>query len=131
MKKQIETSNAPTAIGTYSQAIQAGNTVYISGQIPLNPKTMKLMNADFPTAVKQVFENLQAVVIAAGGDLSHIVKLQVYLQDMNQFAIVNEIMATYFEKPYPARAVVEVSRLPKDASIEIDAVLVMRDQKSV
>lgn len=121
--KLIETSNAPAAIGTYSQAVVAGNTVYISGQIPLNPKTMKMVMSDFSAQVKQAFDNLKAVAIAAGGDLSHIVKLNVYLQDMNQFAIVNEIMATYFEKPYPARAVVEVSRLPKDAGIEMDGIL--------
>jgi len=125
MKKIIQTDTAPSAIGTYSQAVQAGNTVYISGQIPLNPKTMKLMNADFKAEVRQVFDNLKAIAIAAGADLSHIVKLQVYLQDMNQFPVVNEIMATYFEAPYPARAVVEVSRLPKDVSVEMDAVLVM------
>ena len=125
MKKIIQTDNAPTAIGTYSQAIQAGNTVYISGQIPLIPKTMKLANADFHAQVKQVFENLKAVAIAAGGDLSNIVKLQVFLQDMNQFAIVNEVMATYFSEPYPARAMVEVSRLPKDVGVEMDAIMVV------
>ena len=125
MKIQIHTENAPAAIGTYSQAIQVGNTVYISGQIPLNPKTMKLSNADFQQQVKQVFDNLKAVAVAAGGDLSNIVKLQVFLQDMNQFAIVNEIMATYFKEPYPARAVIEVSRLPKDAGVEMDAIMVV------
>lgn len=125
MKIQIQTDKAPAAIGTYSQAVQVGNTVYISGQIPLNPKTMKLSNADFKQQVTQVFENLKAVAIAAGGDLSHIVKLQVFLQDLNQFAIVNEIMATYFKEPYPARAVVEVSRLPKDAGVEMDAIMVV------
>lgn len=125
MKTQIETSNAPAAIGTYSQAIQAGNTVYISGQIPLNPKTMKLMVADFPQQVKQVFENLKAIAIAAGGDLSCIVKLTIYLQDMNQFSVVNETMEKYFEKPYPARATIEISRLPKDVGVEMDAVMVV------
>ena len=125
MKIQIHTENAPAAIGTYSQAIQVGNTVYISGQIPLNPKTMKLSNADFQQQVKQVFDNLKAVAVAAGGDLSNIVKLQVFLQDMNQFAIVNEMMATYFKEPYPARAVIEVSRLPKDAGVEMDAIMVV------
>src|SRR3990167_3924901 len=125
MKKVIETPNAPSPSGTYSQAIQAGNTVYIAGQIALNHKTMKLMNADFHAEVKQVFENLKAIAIAAGGDLSNIVKLQVFLQDMNQFAIVNEIMATYFEKPYPARVTVEVSRLPKDVGVEMDAIMVV------
>ena len=125
MKTQIQTDSAPVAIGTYSQAVQAGNTVYISGQIPLIPKTMQLANSNFHVQVKQVFENLKAIAIAAGGDLSNIVKLQVFLQDMNQFAIVNEIMATYFSEPYPARAVVEVSRLPKDAGVEMDAIMVV------
>lgn len=125
MKQIIQTDNAPAAIGTYSQAVKVGNTVYLSGQIPLNPKTMKLVTSDFHAQVKQVFENLKAVAIAAGGNLSDMVKLTVYVQDMNQFAIVNEIMATYFETPYPARAVVEVSRLPKDVSIEMDGVMVL------
>lgn len=125
MKTIIQTDKAPAAIGTYSQAVKVGNTVYLSGQIPLCPKTMKMVTADFSAQVKQVFDNLKAVAVAAGGDLSSIVKLQVYLQDMNQFPIVNEIMATYFEKPYPARAVVEVSRLPKDAGVEMDAIMVV------
>lgn len=128
MKKQIQTDNAPAPSGTYSQAIQVGNTVYIAGQIPQNPKTMKLMMADFPQQVKQVLENLKAIAIAAGGDLSRIVKLTVYLQDMNQFSIVNEMMETYFEKPYPARATIEVSRLPKDVGVEMDAILVIGDR---
>lgn len=125
MKTIIQTDKAPAAIGTYSQAVKVGNTVYLSGQIPLHPETMKMVTADFSAQVKQVFDNLKAVAVAAGGDLSSIVKLQVYLQDMNQFPIVNEIMATYFEKPYPARAVVEVSRLPKDAGVEMDAMMVV------
>ena len=125
MKKIIHTDDAPAAIGTYSQAVQVGNTVYLSGQIPLHPKTMKCVISDFHAQVKQVFENLKAVAVAAGGDLSNIVKLNVYLQDMNQFAIVNEVMAAYFQPPYPARAVVEVSRLPKDVSVEMDAVMVI------
>ena len=124
-KTIIHTENAPAAIGTYSQAVQVGNTVYMSGQIPLDPKTMKLVTQDFKAQVRQVFDNLKAVAIAANGDLSDIVKLNVYLQDMNQFAIVNEVMATYFQAPYPARAVVEVSRLPKDVSVEMDAVMVL------
>lgn len=125
MKTIIQTEKAPAAIGTYSQAVKVGNTVYLSGQIPLCPKTMKMVTSNFPAQVKQVFDNLKAVTIAAGGDLSSIVKLQVYLQDMNQFPIVNEIMATYFEEPYPARAVVEVSRLPKDSGVEMDAIMVV------
>ena len=125
MKKIIDTSQAPAAIGTYSQAVQVDKTVYLSGQIPLDPKTMQLVEGDFRAQVVRVFENLKAVAIAAQSDLSHIVKLNVFLRDMNQFPIVNEVMATYFEQPYPARAVVEVSRLPKDAEVEMDGVLVV------
>lgn len=123
MKKIIQTANAPAAIGTYSQAVQIDKTVYISGQIPLDPMTMTLVAGDFASQVKQAFNNLKAVVTAAGGNLSQIVKLQIYLIDMDDFAIVNEVMATYFEAPFPARAVVQVSRLPKDAAIEMDAIL--------
>ena len=125
MKKIIETKNAPAAIGTYSQAVQVDKTVYISGQIPLDPKTMQMVTGDFRAQVQQAFENLKAIVVAAQGDLSRIVKLTIFLCDMNQFAIVNEVMATYFAAPYPARAVIEVSRLPKEALIEMDAVMVL------
>lgn len=125
MKQIIETKNAPAAIGTYSQAVQMDKTVYISGQIPLDPKTMQMVAGDFRAQVKQAFENLKAIVIAANSDLSCIVKLTIFLRDMNQFAIVNEVMATYFSAPYPARAVIEVSRLPKEALIEMDAVMVL------
>lgn len=128
MKKIINTPNAPAAIGTYSQAIQVGNTIYVSGQIPLDPKTMTMVVGDFSVHVKQAFENLKAVIQAGGAQLSDIAKLTIFLHDMNQFSIVNEIMATYFAQPYPARAVVQVSRLPKDAVIEMDAVLVISDQ---
>jgi len=123
MKKIIQTDNAPAAIGTYSQAVQVHNTVYISGQIPLDPKTMKMVSNDFESQAHQVFKNLKAVVIAADGNFSQIVKLQIYLIDLEQFALVNEVMGQYFEAPYPARAAVQVSRLPKDALIEMDAVL--------
>lgn len=123
MKKIIHTDSAPAAIGTYSQAVRMGNTIYISGQIPLNPKTMTMVDGDFHAHVKQAFDNLKAVVIAADAVLSDVVKLTIFLRDMNQFSIVNEIMATYFIAPYPARAVVEVSRLPKDALIEMDAIV--------
>ncbi len=123
MKKIIKTDKAPAAIGTYSQAVQVGNTVYISGQIPLDPQTMLMASDDFKDQTKQVFENLKAVVAAAGGDFSQIVKLQIYLIDMDQFAVVNEVMASYFVAPYPARAAVQVSRLPKDSMIEMDAIL--------
>ena len=124
MKSIIHTDQAPAAIGPYSQAIRAGNTIYISGQIPLNPESMMMIEGDFHAHVKQAFDNLKAVVIAAGAVLSDIVKLTIFLRDMNQFSMVNDIMATYFVVPYPARAVVEVSRLPKDALIEMDAVVI-------
>lgn len=123
MKKIIATEDAPAAIGTYSQAVQVGNTVYISGQIPLDPKTMAIVSDDFAMQVSRVFENLQAIAHAAGGDLSHIVKLQIYLMDMDSFPVLNDVMSTYFEIPYPARAAVQVSRLPKDVLIEMDAIL--------
>lgn len=121
MRKIIQTDQAPSAIGTYSQAVLADKTLYVSGQIPLDPVTMEMVT-DFKEAVHQVFRNLQAVIQAAGGELLHIVKLNIFLIDMNQFATVNEIMSTYFTAPYPARAVVQVSRLPKDATIEMDAI---------
>lgn len=125
MKKIIESKHAPAAIGSYSQAVQVGETVYLSGQIPLVPETMTIVSDDFKAQVTQVFENLQAVAKAAGGDLSNVVKLQVYLLDMGEFAVVNEVMSTYFEAPYPARAVVQVSRLPRDVAVEMDGVLVL------
>ncbi|HLD84163.1 MAG TPA: RidA family protein [Coxiellaceae bacterium] len=125
--KIIHTSHAPEAIGTYSQAVCAGNLVYISGQIPLDPKTMTLISGDFAAQATQAFDNLKAVATAAGATLANVVKLQIYLRDMNKFSIVNEVMSSYFKKPYPARAVVEVSRLPKDALIEVDAVLYLGD----
>lgn len=128
MKKAIYTESAPAAIGTYSQAVRVGNTIYISGQIPLDPKTMTMVDGDFRTHVKQAFDNLKAVVIAADAVLLDIVKLTIFLRDMNQFSIVNEVMATYFDAPYPARAVVEVSRLPKDALIEVDAIVCVTSQ---
>lgn len=125
MKKIIETKNAPAAIGSYSQAVQVDKTVYLSGQIPLVPETMSVVEGGFRAQVTQVFENLKAVAKAAGGDLSNIVKLQVYLLDMGEFAVVSEVMSTYFEAPYPARAVIEVSRLPRDVAVEMDGVLVL------
>ena len=124
-KSVIQTANAPEAIGTYSQAVKAGNTVYLSGQIPLVPQTMQMVSEDFEQQAIQVFENVKAVVNAAGGNMSNIVKLNVYLTDLEKFAQVNDIMSRYFEQPYPARAAVQVSRLPKDAQIEIDGVLVL------
>ena len=123
MKKIITTDQAPAAIGTYSQAVRVDNTVYISGQIPLDPTTMNIVKGEFRLHVQQVFKNLQAVAIAAGGNLEDIVKLTIYLLDMQQFPIVNEVMAEFCQSPYPARAVIAVSALPKGAVVEMDAVL--------
>ena len=125
MSKQIiATSNAPAAIGPYSQAVRAGNTVYISGQIGLNPSSME-MEDGFESQAVRVFENLKAVAGAAGGSLSDVVKLHIYLTDLGEFATVNEIMTRYFEQPYPARAAVGVKELPKGALVEADAILVI------
>ena len=121
----IETDQAPAAIGTYSQAIRTGNTVYLSGQIPLDPKTMKVIDGDIAAHIAQVFQNLQAVCEAAGGSLQEIVKLNIYLTDLGDFAIVNETMAKFFNQPYPARAAVQVAALPKGVAVEMDAVMVL------
>ena len=121
----VTTPDAPGAIGTYSQAIKAGNTVYLSGQIPLDPQTMELVAGDVETHVRRVFDNLRAVARAAGGDLSNAVKLNVYLTDLGNFQTVNKVMADYFAQPYPARAAVSVSALPRGAVVEVDAVLVL------
>ncbi len=121
----ISTPDAPQAIGTYSQAVKAGNTVYLSGQIPLIPDTMELNDGDMKSQINQVFNNLRAVAQAAGGDLANIAKLNIFLTDLSNFALVNEIMAEYFQQPYPARAVVGVASLPKGVAIEMDAVLVL------
>jgi reactive intermediate/imine deaminase len=124
-KSIIQTENAPAAIGTYSQAVKAGSTVYLSGQIPLVPSTMEMVSDDFAEQATQVFKNVTAVCEAAGGDTSNLVKVNIFLTDLGQFAKVNEIMAQYFNEPYPARAAVQVSKLPKDAQIEIDGVMVL------
>ena len=121
-RKPIATPEAPAAIGTYSQAMRAGSTVYLSGQIPLDPKTMQLVEG-FENQVKRVFDNLRAVAKAAGGDLDDAVRVTVYLTDLANFAKVNEVMATYFHEPYPARAAVGVACLPRGAAVEIDAIL--------
>lgn len=121
----LHTDHAPGAIGTYSQAIRSGNTVYLSGQIPLDPKTMTLVSGNIEAEIHQVFRNLAAVAQAAGGSLRHAVKVTIYMTDLAQFAKVNEIMAQYFAKPYPARATVGVAALPKGASVEADAILVL------
>ncbi len=120
----ISTTQAPAAIGTYSQAIRAGDTVYLSGQIPLDPTTMELVDDSVEAQVRQVFDNLAAVARAAGGDLECIVKLTVYLTDLDDFATVNEVMAEYFSEPYPARAAIGIAALPRSAAVEVDAILV-------
>jgi reactive intermediate/imine deaminase len=124
-RSTIKTDTAPAAIGTYSQAVQVANTIYLSGQIPLDPETMTLVNATFEDEVHQVFKNLSAVLASAGGDLSNLVKLNIFMVDLANFATVNDIMAQYFDEPYPARAAVEVSGLPKGAQIEADGIAIV------
>ena len=119
----INTANAPQAIGTYSQAIKVNNTVFLSGQIPLVPETMALNTGDMAAQIRQVFDNIRAVAQASGGDLANIVKLNIFLTDLSHFALVNEIMARYFNKPYPARAAVGVAQLPKNVAVEMDAIM--------
>jgi reactive intermediate/imine deaminase len=120
--KPISTPDAPAAIGTYSQAVRAGETVYLSGQIPLDPKTMQVVEG-FEAQVKRVFENLRAVCRAAGGDFDRVVRITVYLTDLANFAKVNEVMATYFKEPFPARAAIGVASLPRGSAVEIDAIM--------
>lgn len=127
MRKPVVTTEAPGAIGAYSQAIRAGDTVWLSGQIPLLPNTMEVVSDDVRTQIEQVFTNLEAVVVAAGGDFSQIVKLNVYLTDLADFPLVNEVMGERFEEPYPARAAVEVAGLPKGVSVEVEGVLYLGD----
>ena len=124
-KIPIATDDAPAAIGTYSQAIRAGDTVYLSGQIPLNPATMELVAGSVEAQIRQVFDNLAAVARAAGADLQRVVKLTVYLTDLDDFSTVNEVMAEYFDEPYPARAAIGIAALPRSAAVEVDAVLVI------
>ncbi|WP_070885846.1 RidA family protein [Pseudomonas sp. D1-3] len=123
-KSVINSDKAPAAIGTYSQAIKAGNTVYLSGQIPLNPKTMELVEG-FEAQTVQVFENLKSVIEAAGGSFNDVVKLNIFLTDLSHFATVNEVMGRYFQQPYPARAAIGVAALPKGAQVEMDGILVI------
>lgn len=127
MKRAITSPQAPQAIGPYSQAVRAGNTVYLSGQIPLVPQTMELDAHDMRAQVVRVLENLRAVARAAGGELEHIVRLTVYLTDLGHFALVNEVMSRYFAEPYPARAAIGVVALPRGAAVEMDAVMVLPD----
>ena len=126
MSRQIiHTEQAPAAIGPYSQAVRAGNTVYFSGQIPLAPATGNLVDGDIAVQARRAFDNLKAVAEAAGGSLDHIVRLGLYLTDLSQFAAVNAVMQEYFAAPYPARSTIEVSGLPKGAAFEVDAVMVL------
>lgn len=119
----IHTADAPEAIGPYSQAVKVGDVVYMSGQIPLVPETMTVLEGDFSAQVRRVFDNLSAVAKAAGGSLQDIVKLNIFLTDLSHFGTVNEIMMEYFQQPYPARAAIGVASLPKDVPVEMDAVL--------
>ena len=123
MKEIISTDKAPQAIGTYSQAVKVGSTVYLSGQIPLVPETMEIVDGDIEACIRQVFDNLTAVARAAGGDLSDIVKLNIFLTDLSHFPLVNQVMAEYFQEPYPARAAIGVAALPKGAEVEMDGIM--------
>lgn len=125
-RQTIHTDKAPQAIGTYSQAVKAGTTVYVSGQIPLVAETMELLEGDFKAKTRLCFQNLQAVAEAAGGTLNDTAKITIFLTDMNDFAEVNEVMAEFFQTPYPARAAVGVNELPKDVPVEIEAVLELK-----
>jgi reactive intermediate/imine deaminase len=127
-KSIISTNKAPQAIGTYSQAVKVNDTVYLSGQIPLIPETMEIVDGDISIQITQVFDNLKAVAKASGGNFFDIVKLNVFLTDLSHFPIVNEIMGKYFEKPYPARAAIGVAALPKDAMVEMDAIMIIREE---
>ena len=124
-KAIIHTDQAPAAIGTYSQAVKVNNTVCLSGQIPLDPQTMEIVSEDIADQIRQVFDNLTAVCEAAGGDLSSMVKLNIFLTDLSNFPIVNEVMSQYFVEPYPARAAIGVRALPKGSQVEMDGILVV------
>jgi reactive intermediate/imine deaminase len=124
-REVIHTDAAPQAIGTYSQAVRVGDTVYLSGQIPLVPETMELVEGDMEAQIRRVFDNLKAVAEAAGGSLADIAKLNIFLTDLSHFALVNEVMGSYFQQPYPARAAVGVASLPKGVPVEMDAIMVL------
>jgi reactive intermediate/imine deaminase len=126
-KQRIHTDQAPEAIGTYSQAVRVGETVYLSGQIPLDPATMELVDGAIENQIRRVFDNLRAVARAAGGDLDDVVKLSCFLTDLADFPLVSQVMAEYFSEPYPARAAIGVAALPKGARVEMDAVLSLAD----
>ena len=128
-KEIIHTDKAPKAIGTYSQAVKVDRTVYLSGQIPLVPETMSIIDGDISDQITQVFENLKAVANAAGGDFSDIVKLNVFLTDLSNFPLVNEIMGHYLQEPYPARAAIGVAALPKNVAVEMDAIMFLKVQE--
>lgn len=130
VKTIINTEKAPQAIGTYSQAVKVNNTVYLSGQIPLVPETMEMVEGDIDAQIRRVFDNLTAVCEAAGGKLQDIAKLNIFLTDLSNFATVNLIMAEYFEQPYPARAAIGVAQLPKDAAVEMDGVLELDETRN-
>tara|TARA_R110001583_G_scaffold12410_6_gene55160 strand:+ start:3225 stop:3614 length:390 start_codon:yes stop_codon:yes gene_type:complete len=123
MKSIISTDQAPSAIGTYSQAVKVNNTVYLSGQIPLIPETMEVVEGGFSKQTEQVFKNLSAVCEAAGGNINDMVKVNIFMTDLSNFAEVNDVMAKYFTKPYPARAAIQISKLPKNVDIEIDGIM--------
>lgn len=123
MRQVITTDGAPSAIGTYSQAVRSGETVYISGQIPLDPATMEIVEGDMDAKIRRVFDSIAAIARAAGGSLDQVVRVTIYLTDLDHFPLVNEIMAEYFDKPYPARAAVGVAALPKGVPVEMDAIL--------
>jgi len=124
-RKVIHTDEAPHAIGTYSQAVAVGDTVYLSGQIPLVPETMEMVEGNMEAQIRRVFDNLSAVAAAAGGSFADIAKLNIFLTDLSHFPLVNQVMADYFQEPYPARAAVGVAALPKDAAVEMDAIMVL------
>jgi reactive intermediate/imine deaminase len=124
-KEPIHTSQAPAAIGPYSQAVRAGSTIYLSGQIPLNPKTMELVKGDIRAQTRQVFENLAAVAAAAGGSFANAVRVTIYLTDLANFPVVNEVMAEFCKEPYPARVTIGVAQLPRGAAVEVDGILVL------
>jgi reactive intermediate/imine deaminase len=126
MSKQIiSTANAPAAIGVYSQAVRVGNTIWVSGQIPLDPVTQELVTGDIEAQVRQVFQNLRSIVVAAGASLDDVVKATVFLIDLSHFALVNKVMAEYFREPYPARAAVGVAALPRGAKIEVECIVAL------
>lgn len=127
MRSIISTPNAPAAVGTYSQAVKVGSTVYVSGQIPLDPATGQLVDGPFERHVRRVFDNLKAIIEAAGGDFGHVVKLNVFLTDLSNFAALNQVMAEYFDEPYPARAAIQVAALPKGACVEMDCVVELQE----